>query len=134
MSGPRSLEDPIDRDRRRVRSTHRIGPPPPWLRRVQDTLHDRYDQVVRVGELARAAGVHPVHMARVFKRHHGCTVGEYQRRIRVERACTLLDGRDVSLAALALRTGFADQAHFTRRFKEVVGVSPGEYRRRARTH
>lgn len=101
---------------------------PPWLARARDSLHARWDQVVRVSDLAEEADVHPVHLARVFRRRFGCTLGEYQRRLRVEAACAALSDADVSLSALALRTGFADQAHFTRRFKEVTGMTPGAYR------
>lgn len=101
---------------------------PAWLGRVVDLLHARFREVPRIPELADEAGVHPVHLARVFRRHHGCTVGEYVRRLRVEHACAELTDPDTSLSALAFRTGFSDQAHFTRRFKEITGLSPGAYR------
>lgn len=101
---------------------------PAWLGRVRDVLHERYDEVVRVAELADAAGVHPVHLARVFRRRFGCSLAEYQRRLRISEACDRLAG-DESLSTIALRTGFSDQAHFTRRFKELTGMPPGRYRR-----
>lgn len=100
---------------------------PPWLERVREILHERRHEVVRVIDLAAEAGVHPVHLARVFRRHLGCTFAEYQRRLRIEEACARLAG-DESLSTIALGTGFSDQAHFTRRFKELVGMPPGRYR------
>lgn len=103
--------------------------PPAWLGRVRDMLHARWHEVIQISELAREAGVHPVHLARVFRRYHGCTVGAYVRRLRAEHACAELARGTASLSALAYRTGFSDQAHFTRCFKEVTGVPPGEYRR-----
>lgn len=115
----------------RLEELGREGRPPRWLDRVVEILHDRFDEVIRVGELAEEAGVHPVHLARVFRRYHGCTVGEYQRQLRVEHACAQLAGSDARLSHVALHTGFADQAHFSRRFKEVTGLTPGEYRRLA---
>lgn len=101
---------------------------PDWLGRVREILHDRPTEVVRMADLAREADVHPVHLARVFRRHHGCTLAEYQRRLRIRAACARLAG-DEPLSVIALSVGFADQAHFTRRFKELVGVPPGKYRR-----
>ena len=102
---------------------------PGWLARVRDQLHARYGVVIRVADLAHEAGVHPVHLARVFRRHHGCTVGKYVQRLRVEHACGALSESATSLSSIALETGFSDQAHFTRRFKELTGMSPGQYRK-----
>lgn len=102
--------------------------PPPWLDRVRAILHERYAQVVSVSDLAAEAGVHPVHVARVFRRHEGCTIGQYVRRLRIELACAGLVDPTLTLSQIALSTGFSDQAHFTRRFKEVTGLTPGRYR------
>ena len=102
---------------------------PGWLSRVRDELHARYAEVIRVTDLAKDAGVHPVHLARVFRRYHGCTVGQYVQRLRVEHACGALTDSQASLSSIAFETGFSDQAHFTRRFKELTGISPGLYRR-----
>jgi len=48
---------------------------------------------------------------------------------RIERAKQLLATTDVSLADVATRSGFADQAAFTRAFHRVAGVPPGQWRR-----
>jgi AraC family transcriptional regulator len=103
--------------------------PPAWLDRLREMLHERRFENIRVTDLADEAKVHPVHAARVFRRHHGCTIGEYQRALRIERARVALADERQPLSSIALATGFADQAHFTRRFKEAVGLPPGEYRK-----
>ena len=52
-------------------------------------------------------------------------------RYRMHDAVAELDaGYDGTLADLAHRWGWYDQAHFTRDFTALVGVSPGEYRAR----
>lgn len=112
-------------------AAHERHDPPEWLEAMRAEIHARCCESIRVTDLAEAAGVHPVHAARVFRRHLGCTVGEYVRRLRVERARSQLLDTDRTLSSIAIGTGFADQAHFTRRFKEVVGVPPGAYRRLA---
>lgn len=105
------------------------GAPPVWLGRLREMLHEHRFDTLRVTDLAEEAGVHPVHVARVFRRHHGCTIGEYVRALRIERARVALADEDRPISSIALATGFADQAHFTRRFKELVGLPPGEYRK-----
>lgn len=103
--------------------------PPGWLARVVQQLHDEPNRRHSTPTLAREAGVHPVHLAAVFRKVHRQSIGEYVRTLRVRQAALLLRGREVSLAQTATRLGFADQAHFTRVFGDVVGMTPGAFRR-----
>lgn len=105
------------------------GVRPGWLADVESLLHEAVADPVDIATIASAVDVHPVHLARVFRRHHGCSPGEYLRRLRVRTACDLLAGTDRSLAGIALATGYADQSHFTRQFKRAMGTTPGAYRR-----
>ncbi len=104
------------------------GHRPLWLERTRDALHAHYREALRLGTLAGWAGVHPVHLAREFRRRYGCSVGQYVRRLRVESGCGALANTDSSLASIAMATGFANQAHFSRVFKSVTGMSPAVYR------
>lgn len=105
---------------------------PGWLGRVEEKLRADCRSALAVGELADAAGVHPVHLARVFRRTYGMTVGEYQRRLRVAWAGRELLQTDTDLASIALEAGFADQSHLTRAFRQIAGMTPGEVRRISR--
>jgi AraC family transcriptional regulator len=101
---------------------------PGWLRAARDLLHDRFSETIRLNEIADQVGVHPVHLARAFRQRYGCSLGEYQRRLRVEHASRQLVATKRSLADIALAAGFADQAHFSRVFKERAGLTPAKFR------
>ena len=101
---------------------------PAWLGPMCEQIRADCCNSIRVTDLAEAAGVHA---ARVFRRYMGCTIGEYVRSLRVDRARSQLVETDRTLSAIAIGTGFSDQAHFTRRFKEAVGMPPGAYRKLA---
>jgi AraC family transcriptional regulator len=101
----------------------------PWLGETRDRLHADLAARPSLAELAEAAGVHPVTLARAFRRAFGCTVGEYLRRIRIERAADQLALGTQPLAEIALGAGFADQSHFSNVFRRRVGMSPSVYRR-----
>jgi AraC family transcriptional regulator len=106
--------------------------PPRWLRRVHARLLEDPSEPQRVTELAREAGVHPVSLARAFRRHYGAPVTAVMRRRRIALAAAKLSGGGQSLCDVALGTGFADQAHFCRVFKGATGVTPLGYRRLTR--
>jgi AraC family transcriptional regulator len=103
--------------------------PPRWLASVKEILHENFSGSLRLDELAKAVGVHPTHLARVFRQFENCTVGDYIRRIRIEQARQKMIFSKASLVEIALETGFADQTHFTRTFKNLTGTTPTEFRR-----
>jgi len=108
----------------------RAGSPPGWLSVARQLLDDRCGEAVRIADLAAAAGVHPVHLARVFRRYMGCTPADYLRQRRLERAATLLRATRRPLSDIALHCGFGDQSHFANAFKRYAGVTPRAYRAR----
>ena len=107
--------------------------PPAWLRRIRDRLHDEVDAAPRVRALAEAAGVHPVYLARAFRRAYGVPVTEYARRLRVRAAADRVASTELPLARVALEAGFADQAHLTRALRRETGLTPAALRRVAAT-
>ena len=100
--------------------------PPRWLRNVREEIED-VGSSLRVRDLASRAGVHPVYLARQFRRFFGCSVVSYLQRARVTRAADLIAGSWTPLSTVAFQTGFADQAHLTRSFKAGTGFTPGVY-------
>lgn len=112
----------------RAASEPGLSSAPRWLRTVRHSLDARFRESLNLADIARVAGVHRVHLAREFRRHFGCTVGEYLRRRRVEQACTMIAGSEASLAEIAVLCGFADQSHFSAIFRRHLGITPAKYR------
>jgi AraC family transcriptional regulator len=106
--------------------------PPMWLARVRERIRDERGRGARVHHLAADAAVHPVYLARQFRRHYGTSLTAFRHAQRVRRASTLLMAHDASLSGVAYDTGFADQPHLTRVFSRLLGVTPARYRALAR--
>lgn len=102
--------------------------PPPWLGRALELLHDRYEAALSMADIGRAVGVHPIHLARAFRRHFRCTPAAFAQYRRLEKAAGLLARTAAPLAAIAQDCGFGDQSHFTRVFSRSFGLPPGLYR------
>ena len=101
---------------------------PAWLHSALELLHDRYAGDLTIADIAGSVGVHPIHLARTFRRHFRCTPGEFARFRRLEKAVSLLGRTAWPLAEVALTSGFADQSHFSKAFSRCFGLPPGEYR------
>jgi AraC family transcriptional regulator len=102
--------------------------PLPWVARVRDHIEAHLYEPLSLAGLAGVARVHPVQLSRGFRQRVGCTLTEYIRRRRVERACAMIRGSTLSLTRVAYAVGFVEQAHFTRSFRRVTGMTPSAYR------
>lgn len=101
------------------------------------------DAPVRLDAVAKAAGFSAFHFHRIFKSLLGESLGDFVKRVRLERSVVLMDRgapglrKKPSLTDIALACGFASSADFTRCFKQHFGVAPskfdvGEFRRSQR--
>lgn len=105
---------------------------PVWLGRADDLIRSQFRERLPLPAIATAVGVHPVHLAREYRRYFGCTIGEQIRRLRIEFCCDQLAQTDRSLAVIAMDSGFSDPSHFSESFRHCVGIAPSEYRQTAR--
>ena len=103
------------------------GQAPMWLRQARALVELHFAQPLPLASVAERVGVHPVHLARTFRRCYQTTFGGYVRQLRIEFARRELAGSS-SLAAIASAAGFCDQSHFSRSFKQYTGMTPAEYR------
>lgn len=93
-------------------------------------MRERLDQPLRIATLAQVAGLSPSHLSAVFRRQTGYAVHDYFVRLRMHRACTLLDSTTLPVKEIASRLGYDDPLYFSRAFKSVNEVSPARYRER----
>ena len=106
---------------------------PRWLEQTKEFLHAHFSETLTLEEIAKVADVHPIHLARGFRQHNGCSIGEYTRQLRIEFARHQISTTDLPLSEIALSAGFADQSHLARTFKSYSGMTASEYRKISRS-
>jgi len=89
------------------------------------------DQALDVAELARAAGLSPLHFHRIFRGMIGETALDVHRRMRLERAAAQLVNADTAITTIAFNAGYETHESFTRAFRNAFAASPTEFRARA---
>ena len=102
---------------------------PRWVALIAEVLHDRWNENVSLTELSNELKLHPVTISKSFPAHFHCTLGEYSRKIKIDKAVSLIKHSNRSLTEIGLECGFFDQSHFIKTFKDVTGFTPKEYRR-----
>ena len=99
------------------------------LRRALDFVSLHGHEAISQPQVARAAGMSTSRFRAFFKETTGWGFSRYLREQRMERAAQLLRESSESIAAIAHRTGFADQSHLLRWFRDKYGMAPKDYRR-----
>ena len=103
-------------------------PAPAWLQQARALVEAHFAEPLTLAAVARRVGVHPVHLARTFRRVHQTTFAAYVRHVRIEFARRELAASIAPLGDIAAAAGFCDQSHFSRLFKRYTGLTPAEYR------
>jgi len=91
---------------------------------VKEYINHHLHQDLKLDEIAAIAQLSPYHFLRLFKQSTGTTPHQYILQCRLSQAKHLLQHSDLSIAEIAVKTGFCDQSHLTRYFKRVIGVTP----------
>ena len=98
------------------------------VNRAIDHALQGLDGPLPLDELAGAAAFSPFHFHRVFRALMGETPGEFVRRLRLERALSIMARTpDRPLTEVALACGFAGSSDFSRAFKQRHGVPPSRF-------
>jgi transcriptional regulator GlxA family with amidase domain len=91
-------------------------------------IEERYTEPLTVPQLAARLFLSTGAFNILFRRETGVSPAVYLRRLRLDRAQTLLRESDDAVAQIAARSGFGDAAHFSRAFRAAFGLTPRQYR------
>jgi len=102
------------------------------LAAIHDYMREHLNERLTLADLAQMAGLSPAHFATRYRKLTGTAPIHHFLRLKVERACQLLDGTHLTLAQISAELGFADSYYFSRLFRRIMGRSPSDYRHTSR--
>lgn len=111
-------------------SHHR--PPDPRIEQAATLIRDQPARPWTLQALAREVGMSRTSFAASFREATGESPMRHLARVRLTRAAGYLITDDLSIEAIALRTGYASNASLSKAFRREYGSSPGTYRAGAR--
>jgi len=92
-------------------------------------MKQHLNQSLQLDTLAVLASLSRSRYVDLFKQQTGYAPIDYFIRLRMHRACQLLDTTDLSIKIVASELGYEDPLYFTRVFRSVNEMTPTEYRR-----
>lgn len=103
----------------------------PYVEGALQFIRVHYSESIGTADILRRVGVSRSTLERRFLSSLGRSPSEELTRVRLERVKELLQHTDLSLRAVADRTGFDHVESMCRLFKRQMGRTPGAYRRLA---
>lgn len=86
-------------------------------------------EAMSLDDVAEAVHLNPRYLSRVFRQEAGLNYLDYVTAKRMEYASELLRKTTMSVADIAIKTGYQDVKYFTKLFRRKMGIRPSEYRR-----
>ena len=96
-------------------------------RRFKQTLayiEDNLSEDLSLSQLASIAGISASHFKTLFRESAGVPLHQYVIQRRIDRAKDMLMAGKLSIAEIALATGFSHQSHLARHMRRASGLSP----------
>jgi AraC-like DNA-binding protein len=120
-------------------SNNRGNPPPSISQSIPHKIsvasilqicEERFYEPLTVPQLAALMFLSPSRFSEIFSREVGMSPAAYIRRLRLERAQTLLRNTSLSTTTIAHQVGFRDSAQLSRTFHATFHLTPSAYRAR----
>ena len=96
-------------------------------------IHSHYTENISISTLAAMEYLSDSRFREVFRETFGMPPSEFIIRLRISRACELLQVSDLSVTQVAEICGYQDPLYFSRLFYKKMGISPQSYRKNSRS-
>ncbi|MDR3225445.1 MAG: AraC family transcriptional regulator [Clostridiales Family XIII bacterium] len=85
---------------------------------------------VRLSVMADEFGYSTGYLCRLIKKLTGANFSDLTQRVRLDRACDLLENSKIEIAKIAQDVGYCDTSNFYKAFKRYYDTTPSKYRKR----
>jgi len=98
------------------------------IEEVISFMHENINKTFPLKDFSAMANMSLFHFVRIFKQKTGYPPMEYFNRIKIQKACQLLDTNNQSIKEIGSYLSFNNQYYFSNVFKKIIGYSPKKYR------
>lgn len=96
---------------------------------IKKYMKEHYQEALELTELAERFGFNYHYLSSYFSKHTREGFSGYLNKIRIEKACELLQKGTLSISEISALIGYSDHSYFCRVFKKITGNTPSYYKR-----
>lgn len=100
------------------------------IKRAIGIMETRYIEPLTTQDIADSIGMDRSYFSIFFKNHMGLPPHRYLTKLRIQKACVLMERNNISIANAADSVGL-DAQNFSRIFKREMGMTPMQYKQRS---
>ncbi|HEX8130518.1 MAG TPA: helix-turn-helix domain-containing protein [Pyrinomonadaceae bacterium] len=101
--------------------------------KVIELMRSNLHRPLSISEMATSVNLSYSRLEHLFKAETGTTPATYRKRLRIERACELLETTFLTIQQIVVTVGIHDESHFVKDFKKAYGMNPSQYRKHYHT-
>ena len=102
------------------------------MHQISQYIAENFNREIVLQDLAKKCSMSVSSLLRHFHKAFGTTPKDYLKKLRLDRAATLLQSTALRVSEVADQCGFSTSSYFIAVFKEYFGKTPEEYRRTER--
>ncbi len=97
---------------------------------AQKNIQSNFNKVIKVSDMAKSACLTERTFLRRFSHCTGLNPSTYIQRLRVQKACDLLETTKTTFEVIANSVGYEDTSACRKAFVKVIGLTPRDFRKR----
>jgi two-component system, response regulator YesN len=101
-----------------------------YLYEVKTYIEKNYEKELSVSFLADMVFLETGYLGDAFSKQFGCSINEYQHRLRIEKSIQLIEMTDMKLSDISAAVGYNNYNNFFSHFGRITHIKPTQYGRK----
>ncbi|WP_110930825.1 response regulator transcription factor [Paenibacillus bouchesdurhonensis] len=95
---------------------------------IKDYIDQHYFEDIKISMFTEKYFLSREYLMKLFKQQFGYGIHEYMQKVRMDKACVLLDDPTLKIQDISEMLGYKDKNYFSKAYRNYYGESPSEYR------
>ena len=100
------------------------------IEKILHYINKSYADIENISQISDKVFITKNYLCKIFKDATNTSVVEYLNRVKIKKACSLLEESQKSILEISLLCGYNSSVYFCKTFKKLMSITPTEYRKK----